>query len=102
MAKRRAKKRVVKKKKTAKKRRAGSGLTKMVCTVSPALAEIVKTKKATRPQIIKKLWAYIKSNKCQDSKRRRMINPDRKLSAVLGNRPIDMLKMAGCISKHIH
>ncbi len=30
-----------------------------------------------------------------------MINPDKKLGEVLGNRPIDMLKMAGAISKHL-
>jgi len=102
MAKKRAKRRTVKRKTKRKSSgRRGSGLTKMTCCVSPALEAIVGTKKATRPQIVKKLWAYIKSHKCQDSKRRRMINPDHKLAAVLGSRPIDMMKMAGCLSKHI-
>ena len=41
---------------------------------SDELAEIVGTKKSTRPQVVKKLWAYIKAKKLQDSKNRRMIN----------------------------
>lgn len=74
---------------------------KMTYTCSPALQEIVKAKKLSRPQVVKKLWAYIKSHKCQDAKKRRMINPDKKLAAVLGSRPIDMLKMSKQISKHL-
>ncbi len=55
----------------------------------------------TRPQVVKKLWVYIKAHKCQDAKNRRMINPDKKLSEVIGKKPVDMLKLAGCLSKHI-
>jgi DNA topoisomerase-1 len=50
---------------------------------------------------VKKLWVYIKAKKLQDSKNRRLICPDKKLAEVLGSRPIDMLKMAGAISKHL-
>lgn len=96
---------VAKKRKAAKsaksKKRKPSGLTTMTYSVSAELAAIVGSGKLTRPQIVKKLWAYIKSHKCQDAKKRRMINPDAKLSAVLGKKPIDMLKMAGALSKHI-
>ncbi len=69
--------------------------------LSAELAEIVGSKKATRPMVVKKIWAYIKAKKLQDSKNRRMINPDKKLGEVLGNRSIDMLKMAGALNKHI-
>lgn len=89
------------KKKKAKKARKASGLTTMTYTISAELAAVVGSGKMTRPQVVKKLWAYIKSHKCQDAKKRRMINPDAKLSAVLGKKPIDMLKMAGALSKHI-
>ncbi len=94
---------VAKKKKAtkAKKARKGGGLTSMTYSVSAELQAIVGSGKLTRPQIIKKLWAYIKSHKCQDPKKRRMINPDKKLSEVLGKKPIDMLKMAGALNKHI-
>jgi chromatin remodeling complex protein RSC6 len=93
---------MAKKKKVAKKRKAGnSGLTKLMYDLSPELAAIVGTKKSTRPQVVKKLWVYIKAHKCQDSKNRRLINPDKKLSEVLGKKSVDMLKMAGLLSKHI-
>jgi len=86
--------------KKAKGKKKG-GLMKMTCSLSDELAVIVGGKKMTRPQVIKKLWAYIKRHKLQDAKKRRMINPDKKLSEVLGKRPVDMLKMAGLVSKHI-
>lgn len=89
-----------KKKKAAPKKRK-SGLSQMNYSLSPELAEIVGAKKMTRPQIVKKLWVYIKAKKCQDTKNRRLIVPDKKLAAVLGNRPVDMLKMSGLLNKHI-
>ncbi len=102
-----AKKKVAKKKPAKKKpakRKGGarkSGLTTMTCEMSADLEAIVGAKKATRPQIVKKIWAYIKAHKLQDTKNRRMINPDKKLGTVVGNKSIDMLKLAGAISKHI-
>lgn len=87
-------------KKKAGKRR-GSGLTKISYSLSPELQAIVGSKTATRPEVVKKLWAYIKAKKCQDTKNKRMIVPDAKLAQVLGSRPVDMMKMAGLISKHI-
>ena len=93
---------VRRKKKTKKaKRRGGGGLTKLQYHLSADLAEVVGTKKATRPQVVQKLWRYIKAKRLQDTKNRRMINPDKKLGAVLGHRQISMLKMAGAISKHL-
>lgn len=88
-----------KKKRKATKRK--SGLTQTTYSLSPALAEVVKSKKLTRPQVVKKLWVYIKAHKLQDSKNRRMINPDKRLSEVIGKKSVDMLKLAGLLSKHI-
>ncbi|MFI5334629.1 MAG: SWIB/MDM2 domain-containing protein [Chlamydiales bacterium] len=93
-------KRKVKKKTTAKKR-GGGGITKLMYDLSPDLQAVVGAKKSTRPQVVKKIWVYIKAKKLQDDKNRRMINPDAKLGKVLGNRPINMLKMAGALNKHI-
>ncbi len=107
MAKKKARKAAPKKAKAKKakvKKASGkrkSGLTQMTYSLSDELAEIVGAKKATRPMVVKKLWAYIKAHKCQDAKNRRMINPDKKLSTVIGSRPIDMMKLAGALSKHI-
>lgn len=102
MAVRKKAKKAVKRPKAKKaKTKRKSGLSQLNYHLSPELAEIVGEKKATRPQVVKKLWVYIKAKKLQDSKNRRMINPDKKLSEVLGSRSIDMLKMAGAISKHL-
>jgi chromatin remodeling complex protein RSC6 len=108
MAKKRraAKKRATKRRAPAKKKRSGGkrkggGLTTMTYGLSPELQAIVGSSRSTRPQVVKKVWHYIKAHKLQDAKHRRMINPDKKLGAVLGNRSIDMLKMAGALSKHI-
>lgn len=91
-----------KKKKVATKRKGSAGgLTTMMYGLSDELAAIVGAKKMTRPQVVKKVWAYIKAHKCQDTKNRRMVCPDKTLATVLGPRPIDMLKMAGALSKHI-
>ena len=90
---------MAKKKKAKGKRK--SGLMQMTYSLSDELAAVVGSKKLTRPQVIKKLWVYIKKHKLQDPKKRRMINPDKKLSEVLGKKSIDMLKMAKLLSKHI-
>jgi chromatin remodeling complex protein RSC6 len=87
-----------KKKSTAKRK---SGLTQTTYSLSPELQAVVGSSKLTRPQIVKKLWVYIKAHKCQDTKNRRMIVPDKKLCEVIGKKPVDMLKLAGMLSKHI-
>lgn len=87
------------KKKTGAKRK--SGLTQMTCSLSEELAAVCGGKKMTRPEVMKKVWAYIKSKKLQDSKNRRLINPDAKLGEVIGKKSIDMLKLAGALSKHL-
>lgn len=94
-----AKKRPAKSAKPKGKRK--TALNQLTYSLSDELAEIVGSSKATRPQIIQKLWIYIKAHGCQDAKKRRMIVPDKKLATVLGNKPIDMLKMAGMLNKHI-
>ena len=78
-----------------------SGLMQQTYSLSPELQEIVGAKKLSRPEVVKKLWVYIKARKCQDTKNKRMIIPDAKLSEVIGKKPIDMLKLAGCLSKHL-
>ncbi|MCX6987001.1 MAG: SWIB/MDM2 domain-containing protein [Chlamydiae bacterium] len=97
------KKKTVVKKKAVKKAGAKrtSGLNSMTYSLSPALQAIVGNKRLTRPQIVKGLWDYIKAKNCQDPKNKRMIVPDAHLEAVLGKQPVDMLKMAGLLNKHI-
>merc|ERR1719183_3377755 len=51
-----------------------------------------------RTEVTKKIWVYIKKNKLNDD---RTIKPDSTLKAVFPVASIDMLKMAGYVSKHL-
>merc|ERR1719364_648324 len=64
----------------------------------PALAIICGGKMMPRTEVMKKIWAYIKKNKLNDG---RTIKPDSTLKAVFPVASIDMLKMAGYVSKHL-
>ena len=85
------------KKNAAAAKKKGTGIFAPV-NLSDKLAAICGGKKMTRPEAIKKLWAYIKAKKLNNG---RIITPDDKLKAVLPVAKIDMLKMAGMISKHM-
>ena len=69
--------------------------------LSPELAAIVGKGPMPRTEVTKKLWAYIKENDRQDPKNKRLINPDEKLSKVLGKKPINMFDMTKEVSKHL-
>ena len=55
----------------------------------------------TRAQVTSKVWEYIKKHDLQDSKDKRMINPDGALGKVTGSEQISMFKMTGAVSKHM-
>jgi len=66
------------------------------------LAAVVGSKPIPRTEITKKLWVYIKSNKLQDTKDKRMINADDKLKAVFGGKKqVSMFEMTALVGKHI-
>jgi chromatin remodeling complex protein RSC6 len=70
--------------------------------LSAELGAVVGSKPIPRTQVTKKLWAYIKKNKLQDSVNRRMINPDAKLAKVFGSkRKVNMFTMTKLVSKHM-
>ena len=69
---------------------------------SPALAEVIGSKPLPRTEIIKKIWDYIKKNDLQDSKNRRMINGDAKLTAVFGGKKqISMFELAKIVNDQV-
>jgi upstream activation factor subunit UAF30 len=71
-------------------------------TPSPALAEIVGSKPIPRTEVTKRLWAYIKKNKLQDLKNRRMIKADAPLKVVFGGKStVNMFEMTKLVSKHL-
>jgi len=74
----------------------GSGFTP-----SDALAAVIGTEAIARPQVIKKLWDYIKANNLQDAANKRAINADAKLLAVFGKPQVTMFELAGIVGKHL-
>jgi len=91
-------------KKAAKKKSARKPSAAFMKPLTPSadLAAIVGSKGLPRTEVVKKLWVYIKANKLQDSKNKRMINADAKLKPVFsGKAQVSMFDMAKLISKHL-
>lgn len=70
-------------------------------TLSGELENVIGKGPMTRAEVTSKIWVYIKGNDLQDSKDKRQINPDAKLSAVIGKDQISMFKMTAAVSKHL-
>jgi DNA topoisomerase-3 len=68
---------------------------------SAELAAVIGTEPIARPQVMKKLWDYIKANGLQDTKDKRSINADAKLLAVFGKPQVTMFELAGIAGKHL-
>ena len=77
----------------------GSGAAGM--KPSDALAAVIGAEPVARPQVIKKLWDYIKANNLQDATNKRAINADAKLLAVFGKPQVTMFELAGIVGKHL-
>lgn len=104
MAKTTTKKAVAKKaapKKKAVKRTPNAAFMKPL-TPSAILSEVVGSKAIPRTEVVKKMWEYIKKNKLQDSKNKRMINADAKLKPIFGGKTqVSMFDMAKLLSKQL-
>ena len=71
-------------------------------TPSEALGAVIGSKPVPRTEAVKKIWVYIKANKLQDSKNKRMINADAKLKVVFGGKgQVSMFDMAKHLSKNL-
>ena len=71
-------------------------------TPDAVLAEVVGSKPMPRTEVTKKLWAYIKKNKLQDTKNKRNINADDALKAVFGGKKtVNMFEMTKLVAKHV-
>ena len=89
------------KKKVAKKRRPSAAFMKPM-QPSAILSEVVGSKAIPRTEVTKKLWAYIKKNKLQDAKNKRMIKADGTLKTVFGGKAtVNMFEMTKLVSKHL-
>ena len=91
-------------KKAAKKKTARKPNAAFMKPLMPSaeLGAVIGSKPVPRTEAVKKIWVYIKANKLQDAKNRRMINADAKLKLVFaGKAQVSMFDMAKHMSKHL-
>lgn len=89
-------------KKTTKKEKKSVSRSQPKKTLSKELSAVLGEKELSRPEIIKKVWEYIKKHNLQDPNNKRQIIPDEKLAKVFGSKkPLNMMKLAGVLQKHI-
>lgn len=71
-------------------------------TVSSDLAAIVGPGPMPRSEVVKKLWAYIKTNNLQDPVNKRNISADENLKKVFGGKAmVNMFEMTKLVSQHL-
>ena len=71
-------------------------------TPNEKLAAVVGAAPLPRTELTKKLWAYIKKNKLQDTKVKTMINADAALKAVFGGKTkVSMFEMTKLVSGNL-
>ena len=100
MAKKKAAKKPAKKKSAAKRKPNAAFMKPM--NPSATLSAVIGGNAMPRTEVTKKIWAYIKKNKLQDAKNRRMINADEKLKPVFGGKSqVSMFEMTKLVNKHL-
>ncbi|MFN7147450.1 MAG: SWIB/MDM2 domain-containing protein [Myxococcota bacterium] len=73
-------------------------------TVTPdkALAAVIGAEPGTRADITKRIWEYVRNNKLQDTKDKRVINADAKLKPVFGGKEsVTMFEMTKLVNQHV-
>jgi upstream activation factor subunit UAF30 len=91
-------------KKAPKKKSARKPNAAFMAALTPSndLAAVIGSKALPRTEAVKKIWVYIKANKLQDAKNRRMINADAKLKPIFGGKgQVSMFDMAKFLSKNL-
>merc|ERR1712142_541015 len=81
----------------------GSGLTKPL-NLSDDLADLVGAKKGeklSRPEVVKRLWAYIREKKLQDPENKQYFFPDEKMKPIFTEDRIRAFGMAKHLKEHL-
>jgi chromatin remodeling complex protein RSC6 len=69
---------------------------------SPELAAIVGSAPLPRPEVVSKVWEYIKTHKLQNPQNKREIMADEKLQAVFGGKnKVSMFEMNKHLARHL-
>lgn len=70
--------------------------------LSAELADIVGGNLMGRQEVLKKVWAYIKTHQLQSPENKKIILPDAKLTKVLGSsQQLDMFQLPAALSPHM-
>ena len=78
----------------------GGGFSKPM-KLSEELADIVGKDQATRGEVVKQMWAYIKENNLQDPKNKQYAKSDEKLMKVIGQKRFRCFSMAKHLGEHM-
>ena len=68
---------------------------------SKELAAVVGSEPLPRPQVVKKVWDYIKKNNLQNPSNKREIKADDKLRKVFGKDKVTMFEMNKHLASHL-
>ena len=68
---------------------------------SSELGAIVGTAPLPRPEVVSKMWDYIKKNKLQNPENKREILADDKLQKVFGKKKVTMFEMNKHLAAHL-
>ena len=68
---------------------------------SKELAAVVGSDPLPRPEVVKKVWDYIKKNNLQNPENKREIKADAKLRPVFGKDKVTMFEMNKHLAQHL-
>ena len=68
---------------------------------SKELSAVVGADPLPRPEVVSKVWAYIKKNDLQNPQNKREILADDKLEAVFGRKKVTMFEMNKYLAQHL-
>merc|ERR1712140_17177 len=78
----------------------GGGFTKKM-KVSGDLKAIIGKDSASRAEVVKELWAYLKKHNLQDPENKQFFTPDKKMAKVFGTDSIRAFSMSKFIGSHL-
>merc|ERR1712106_1206813 len=76
----------------------------MPLNISPELAKIIGTKKGEQvswPQVIKKLWAYLKEKNLQDPTNKQFFTADKTMEPIFGTKRQKCFGMSKHLKEHL-
>lgn len=81
-------------------KKANSALSKPL-QPSAELAAVVGSGPMSRPDVVRKMWEYIKANNLQNPQNKREILADEKLEPVFGTKKVTMFEMNKHLARHL-